>query len=703
MYIFINKSNMKKVFLFIIAISFYHTIFSQNQWNQIHPYPTLKNLYDVHFNSEDEGWITGNGTGGCTIMYTNDAGVTWETQTSGSNTPYTSLFFIDENEGWAGGSKCIFHTIDKGNTWESQQLPDVLSIIEDIFFINHNIGWAVGARNTILKTTDGGESWNTIQYSFGSDIRFYGVCFYNELVGTVVGGRSYDDYGVIMKTNNGGETWVDISPADCYGLTSVTFIDTLKGWICGYGGTGGQPAELYKTIDGGHSWINQLTDNYTRYNDIHFVDQDTGMIVDANNKMYVTSNGGISWDSIYAPGAYDLRKLSFWDNNGCYAVGYNGRIVKSTNGGHLWENVGQTIGSDLKSIGFFNSYTGLATGNNILYRTENGGYTWLRDTILDKADYYLLRIYGLSGYLVSSDFKLVKTSNGGERWDIVSIPPNAYQYKDLQFVNENTGYLCADFGVLKKTTDGGITWEDKSLSSNHYFTSLFFLNDDLGWMIDMNSQTLLKTLNGGDSWSDAGLNNVHRMYFIDENIGLVTTYNGALFKTANGGNTWEVISNLQYPGSVYFINENVGWYIMNTTIYHTYDGGITWQDDQHFEYTSIKDIFFLDDNQGWLAGDVGFVATCDFTVAIDEAIVSQSSMSVFPNPVSNDVEIKLVDGQVKIKDVKVTNLQGQQIMHFSNLSETNSFNFNVSSLQSGAYVVKVTTEQSENMVKLIVQ
>lgn len=696
---------MKKIFLLIIAISFCYTLFSQNQWNQIHPYPTLKNLHDVHFNTEEEGWITGNDELGSSIMYTNDAGVTWETQLSGWGTPSTSLFFIDENEGWAGGWKCIYHTTDKGNTWESQTLPNIYSIIEDVFFIDQTNGWAVGERNTILKTTDGGESWNIIHYSFGSDIRFYGVCFHNELVGFAVGGRSYDDYGIIMKTNDGGETWVDNSPTNCYGLSAITFVDTITGWICGYGGATGQPAELYKTTDCGQTWIKQETDNYTRFNDIYFVDQDNGMILDESMRVFVTTNGGISWDSVYYTKSRNMRKLSFWDNLGCYSVGYTGRIDKSTDMGQSWESVGrQSIGSTISNIGFFDSFNGLALTGYHHYRTVNGGYSWELDTLINNGAFYLLHIVGSSGYMLNTNSQLMKTTNGGEDWVLLDAPQNYSYYKDMQFVNENTGYLCGNYGVLKKTIDGGITWEDKTLSSNRDFISLQFINEDLGWMIDINNKSLLLTKNGGDTWVDARLSNVNSMFYLNENIGYVTTFDSKLFKTVDAGSSWlEIYDFVNSDGFVFFTDELVGWYIAGSSIYHTYDGGISWQDKKSFPYTSIKDIFFLDNNQGWLAGDVGFVATCDFTVNIDEGIVSLPAISVFPNPVYDYVTIKQDSDHGSIIDIKLFNIQGQEIMHFPYLTEPSSFKFNTSSLQSGMYFIEVTTEHNEQRIKLIVK
>ena len=707
MYIFNKNSNMKKIFLLIIAISFCFTTFSQNQWNQIHPYPTLKNLRDVHFNSEEEGWIIGNDATGSEIMYTNDAGVTWDTQLSGEGAPSSSLFFIDESEGWAGGWKCIWHTTDKGNTWESQSVPDVDYIIDDIFFINNNVGWAVGINNTIMKTTDGGLNWILITNSSSSVLRFSSVNFTDEMHGCAVGGFMYYDDGFIMLTNDGGDTWSDVSPSNCNGFTKVTFIDSLTGWVCGFSGGSGPYAELHNTTDGGLTWTKHIIDGGNWFRDIHFVNQDTGMILDENEKVLLTYDGGLSWDSTYYTDAFSMRKLSFWNNSGCYAVGYYGRIIKSTNLGQSWENIGQTIGwTDLKSIGFFDSFNGLALSYyNNLYRTEDGGYSWELDTLINNGKFYLLNINGSSGYLLNTNSQMMKTTNGGEDWALQDVPQTSYQYKDLQFVNENTGYLCGNYGVLKKTIDGGIIWKDKSLSSEYNLNDISFINEELGWLFDISGRTLLKTEDGGNSWSVNLQGDLLNMFFLDENIGFVKTVNpSGWLKTTDGGNLWERI--YSFPpgdGQVYFINENVGTYIAGPYVFNTYDGGVTWQDEKIFDYTSINDIYFLDDNQCWIAGDAGFVGMCDFTVDIDEVKVRSSPISVFPNPVNDYVSIKQDYSQGKILDVKVFNVQGLKIMHFPYLSEPESFKFNISSLQSGAYFIEVTTEHNDQRVKLIVK
>ena len=58
-------------------------------------------------------------------MYTDDGGDTWDIQHSNPQELFWSVFFIDDSEGWAVGWSSIYHTIDKGGTWERQQCPSM--------------------------------------------------------------------------------------------------------------------------------------------------------------------------------------------------------------------------------------------------------------------------------------------------------------------------------------------------------------------------------------------------------------------------------------------------------------------------------------------------------------------------------------------------------------------------------------------------
>jgi len=114
-------------------------------------------LCSVHFIDENTGWSVGtNGT----VLYTNDGGDNWNTQTSNTNANLESVSFADAQNGWAVGARFpggkIVRTADGGATWTEQTVDERLI---SVCFVTAQSGWAVGENGILLKTTDGGLTW----------------------------------------------------------------------------------------------------------------------------------------------------------------------------------------------------------------------------------------------------------------------------------------------------------------------------------------------------------------------------------------------------------------------------------------------------------------------------------------------------------------------------------------------------------------
>lgn len=119
-------------------------------------------LFSVFFLNADTGFSVGYRsfpsifTTGGAIMKTTDGGTTW---TELNNLPVTSLlnsvFFSDENTGYAAG-ETILKTTDGGNTWVSQAGQTPAAYLNSVFFTGPGTGYAVGPGGTIIKTTNGG-------------------------------------------------------------------------------------------------------------------------------------------------------------------------------------------------------------------------------------------------------------------------------------------------------------------------------------------------------------------------------------------------------------------------------------------------------------------------------------------------------------------------------------------------------------------
>jgi photosystem II stability/assembly factor-like uncharacterized protein len=243
-----------------------------------------------------------------------------------------SIHFTDENTGWAAG--CSYHnwtpdtgyiikTTNGGDNW-SVLIMDSSYTYRDVYFIDEDNGWAVGyyyvydsIEGRILRTHDGGVNWELQDCDTCKEL--YAVHFTDAENGWAVG-RS------IYVTQDGGQNWTE-QQYDSSGfiLESIYFLNPLEGWIVGsrYGGNG----IILHTENGGINWLYELR-NRSLY-DVHFKDEDNGLITSRGGLILFTQDGGITWIEMDTETDYALYSVFYAPNGQGYAGGEWGTIVKS--------------------------------------------------------------------------------------------------------------------------------------------------------------------------------------------------------------------------------------------------------------------------------------------------------------------------------------------------------------------------------------
>ena len=115
------------------------------------------------------------------------------------------------------GFGSIHRSDDAGATW-------MVNITDgddyrDVFFINEAVGWIVGNAGSILKTEDGGLTWETLRKpTVHNKLKLNKIHFADEFLGAVVG-----DDGLVWITRDGGQNWIVVEeiPAENYSCLFV--------------------------------------------------------------------------------------------------------------------------------------------------------------------------------------------------------------------------------------------------------------------------------------------------------------------------------------------------------------------------------------------------------------------------------------------------------------------------------------------------
>lgn len=184
---------------------------------------------------------------------------------------------------------------------------------------------------------------------------------------------------------------------------------------------------------------------------------------------------------------------------------------------------------------------------------------------------------------------------------------------EIIFLDNRQGWALG-YETLIRTKNGGETWEMLSLPTFFAGGTIHFFDAANGW-INTISQGLLKTNNGGDTWSTVPLDSfIDQIFFLNALTAWAPTIDQTMLKTVDGWETWEEYEfDVVSTSFLQFVNAETGWAlgygINGSSIRRTDDGGLTWR-NQFFnvqggqtDFDEFQNAFFLDENTGWIIGN----------------------------------------------------------------------------------------------------
>ncbi|MBA4313082.1 MAG: hypothetical protein C0417_10685 [Chlorobiaceae bacterium] len=501
-----------------------------------------------------------------------------------------------------GDYSTILKTTNGGATW--QVIPNAAGMIEPLFavqFITGSIGYAAGESGRILKTTDAGTTWFPQNTPVFRDI--YALAFSSSQTGWAVGSQ-----GLILQTSDGGLNWIQQSSGVTTTLYGAQALSATNGFAVGTNGT------ILSTTNGGITWTSQVSGTVQNVYSVNFVNSSIGYACGSFGLMLKTTNGGINWIPQASSVDFSLYTMQFTSSLNGWAIGSYGVIVKTTNGGFTWFEQTSPTSNDIFGARFVNSSIGWGVGDfGTIMKTTDGGTTWSMQSTGVKS--LLTAIHfpsGTNGIAVGEEGAIIRSGDGGRTW--MESSSGVYQsLYGVYMVNNDVGWAVGDSAVILKTTTGGVSWYEQNSHADITLYSVFFVSTTTGWVAgDMG--TILKTVNGGTTWiaetTDVSAP-LMRIKFYDPNIGWAVGYGGDIIKTNNGGLTWtsQISNTYQTLYSLDIINSSTVTAVGDFgTFVSTTDGGSTWiSTDVPSWGSSLYGVAFLNATTGWTAGDDGMI------------------------------------------------------------------------------------------------
>jgi photosystem II stability/assembly factor-like uncharacterized protein len=365
----------------------------------------------------------------------------------------------------------------------------------------------------------------------------------------------------------------------------------------------------------------------------------------------------------------------------------------SLDGGDTWTSKNIDLGIDnilsgVSSISAISATTAWISvfpdtgGSGGIWKTTTGGDTWTQQpTALFNGTYSIANfvyfwdatngIVGGDPAEIDGEFEIYTTDDGGTTWTIVpgaNIPDQdvagEWSYFNRFTVSGNTIWFGTSTGRIFRSTDKGLTWTayDSGYSIDFGLDRFTFSDASKGLLMIHDTMNIYNTNDGGETW-----NPIVTPDFYKSEIAYIP------------GTSTVIAGAAANPfGSSYSLDDGLTWTTIDTGVFH---GAFA----------------FLNDSFGFSAGETTDATTGGISKFAGIPLKAPSfdlkkQIFAYPNPTNGILHL---DSEASlIKGTTVFDLLGRQV-YSSKFSALNKVDLDLNSLQTGNYVLKVTSDSGK--------
>ena len=138
----------------------------------------------------------------------------------------------------------VLISTDEGRTWRQAEV-ETRALLTGVVMHDARLGWAVGHDEVVVRTRDGGLTWQRVHYAPEHEKPLLDVWFADARAGLAIGA-----YGGLLATSDGGDTWTPraVHGDDDFHLNQIAAAADGTLFLAGEAG------HLYRSGDKGATW-----------------------------------------------------------------------------------------------------------------------------------------------------------------------------------------------------------------------------------------------------------------------------------------------------------------------------------------------------------------------------------------------------------------------------------------------------------------
>ena len=228
----------------------------------------------------------------------------------------------------------ILYSDDQGSTWTQAKVPS-RQLLTSVFFVDDQHGWAVGHDAQILASADGGVTWTKQFEDLKREAPLLDVWFKDASNGFAVGA-----YGALLEPTDAGKTWEDVSDRldneDQYHLNAIAAVKDAGLFIVGEQGS------MFRSADWGQTW-ERVEGPYegSLFGVIGTAQPSTLLAYGLRGNLFRSSDFGSSWEPVELKAArgaleFGLSGATLLEDGSIVIVGNGGSVVRSNDDGQTF-------------------------------------------------------------------------------------------------------------------------------------------------------------------------------------------------------------------------------------------------------------------------------------------------------------------------------------------------------------------------------